>query len=66
MVGFSWTTIKNNIVIGELMNSYPMQVLRHWIYLLYIAAMGMLGYLKRSIKNETKIKTHTWVQFGLY
>jgi hypothetical protein len=56
MVRFSWATIRNNIVIGELMNSYPMQVLRHWIYLPYLAAMGMLGYLKRGIVTQKIIE----------
>ena len=43
-------------MIGELMKSYPMQVLRHWIYLPYLAAMGMLGDLKRGIVTQKIIE----------
>tara|TARA_B100000787_G_scaffold38993_1_gene27641 strand:+ start:3064 stop:3276 length:213 start_codon:yes stop_codon:yes gene_type:complete len=56
MVWFSWATIRNNIVIGELMKSYLMQVFRHRVYLPLLSMLGYFGDFKRAIVTQKIIE----------
>ena len=49
-------------MISKIMKSYPLQVLRHRVYLSWLSVLDYFGDFKR----QNKIKTQVWNHFVLY